>query len=242
MTEGDGTDPPRGEEGPAEPARAALAVDPATTPMRVSHAALSPALLRWLRCTVTGRAHVPSSGGAILASNHRSFLDHYTLGAASPRPMRFLGKVQLARGLAGPLNLAMGMIPVERGSADLAALDVVTQALRAGAVVGIFPEGTRSPTGELFRFRSGMARVAADADVPIVPVGMIGMAQVWPRGQTAPSPRRPRPGTLSVTFGPPIRLDDASPRSRRRATAEAHAAIADLCGQPLAEGFAPIPS
>lgn len=208
--------------------------------MRGSHVVVGPPLLRWLRCTVTGREHVPRTGGVILAANHRSFLDHYVLGAASPRPMRFLGKVQLSQGLAGPLNLAMGMIPVERGSADLGALDVVVAALRAGAVVGIFPEGTRSPTGELYRFRSGMARVAADAGVPIVPVGMLGMVEVWPRGQTAPGHRRPDPGRLSIAFGPPVVLSDDGPRSRRQATAATHDAVAALCGQPLAAGFAPI--
>ncbi|HUG84301.1 MAG TPA: lysophospholipid acyltransferase family protein, partial [Euzebya sp.] len=184
----------------------------------------------------------PATGGVILAANHRSFLDHFTLGAACPRPMRFLGKSQLAEGLAGRYNLAMGMIPVERGSADLAALDLVIEALRAGSVVGIFPEGTRSPTGDLFRFRSGMARVAADADVPIVPVGMIGMAEVWPRGRPRPSRRRPAPGTLAIHFAPPVLLPDGSPRSRRQATAAVHAAVAERCGQPLATGFAPIPT
>lgn len=212
-----------------------------TPPMRLSHVVLGPPVLRWFRCAVTGRMNVPRRGGVILAANHRSFLDHFTLGAASPRPMRFLGKQSLAEGLAGRYNLAMGMIPVERGSADLSALDSVIQALRDGAVVGIFPEGTRSPTGELFRFRSGMARVAAEAGVPIVPVGMRGMAEVWPRGQQLPSPRRPPAGHLSIAFGAPVRLPDASPRSRRQATAAVFGEVARLCGQPVADGFAPIP-
>lgn len=212
-----------------------------TPPMRLSHAVLGPPVLRWFRCQVTGRMNVPRRGGVILAANHRSFLDHFTLGAASPRPMRFLGKQSLAEGAAGRYNLAMGMIPVERGSADLSALDSVIQALRDGAVVGIFPEGTRSPTGELFRFRSGMARVAAEASVPIVPVGMRGMAEVWPRGQQLPSPRRPAAGHLSIAFGAPVHLPDASPRSRRQATAAVFAEVAQLCDQPVADGFAPIP-
>ncbi len=209
-------------------------------PMRLAHATVGPALLRWTRCTVEGRLNVPRVGGVLLAANHRSFLDHFTLGAASPRPMRFLGKAELARGPAGPFNMMMGMIPLERGSADMAALEVVAEHLRAGAVVGIFPEGTRSPTGELFRFRSGMARIAADARVPIVPVGMTGMADVWPRGQTAPTLRRPPRGTVSVRFGAPVRLADDSARSRRAAPAAVHEAVAALCGQPLADGFAPI--
>lgn len=209
--------------------------------MRVSHATVGPALLAWLRCTVTGREHVPAAGGVILAANHRSFADHFLLGAASPRPMRFLGKSELAEGLGGPFNLAMGMIPVERGTADLTALDVVADHLRDGAVVGIFPEGTRSATGEMFRFRSGMARIAAAADVPIVPVGMTGTGQVWPRGQTAPNPGRTPRGVVGVHFAPPVVLPDDSARTRRAATAQVHQRVAALCGQPLADGFAPIP-
>lgn len=218
------------------------ATRPATAPMRISHAVLGPAVLRWLRCDVSGREHVPTTGGVILAANHRSFLDHFTLGAACPRPMRFLGKSQLAEGLAGRYNLAMGMIPVERGTADMAALELVIEALRAGSAVGIFPEGTRSPTGELFRFRSGMARVAAEAGVPIVPVGMTGMAEVWPRGRPAPRLRRPARGTLTIRFAPAVELPDDGPRSRRQATAAVHEAVAERCGQPLAKGFAPIPT
>ncbi|MGI9016380.1 MAG: lysophospholipid acyltransferase family protein [Euzebya sp.] len=209
--------------------------------MRASHATVGPALLRYWRITVEGRDHVPATGGVILAANHRSFADHYTLGAASPRPMRFLGKAELAQGLTGRFNLAMGMIPVERGSADLAALDVVINHLRDGAVIGIFPEGTRSPTGQLFRFRSGMARVAAAAKVPIVPVGMIGMDHVWPRGADRPILGRPDPGVVSITFAAPIVLADDSPRARRGATAAVFDQVAALCRQPLADGFARIP-
>ncbi|CAN5631350.1 lysophospholipid acyltransferase family protein [soil metagenome] len=215
---------------------------PATGPMRLSHALSSTALLRWLRCSVVGQQRIPSDGGLILAANHRSFLDHFALGAASSRPMRFLGKVELSEGPAGPLNMAMGMIPVQRGTADLSALDIVISHLQRGAVVGIFPEGTRSPSGELFRFRSGMSRVAAGAKVPIVPVGMTGMAHVWPRGQTAPSLRRPPEGLLSVRFGTPVMLTDDSAKARRVATDAVYEQIADLCGQPLAPGFAPIPT
>lgn len=204
-----------------------------------AHALLTPGFIRWFRMEVTGRGNVPGNGGVLLAGNHRSFLDHFAMSAACPRPMRFLGKVELAQGVMGRFNRLMGMVPVERGKADLAAIDTVVDVLRTGEVVGVFPEGTRSPTGELFRFRSGLARIAAGAQVPVVPVGLIGTAQVWPKG--APRPiGRPAPGVLAVHFGPVLDPPTSDPRSRRAFTEECHARIAALCEQPTTAGFAPI--
>jgi len=196
-------------------------------------------VLRRLDATVTGRAHVPLKGGVLFAANHRSFLDHYLLNAASPRPMWFLGKAELDHGLVGRFHRLLGMIPVERGSADLAVLEVVADVLRAGAAVGIFPEGTRSTTGELFRFRSGLARLASATGVPVVPVGLVGTADVWPRGKR-PSWHRPPPGLLQVHFGQPIPPVGILPRHRRELTECVYERVAALCGQPKANGFAPV--
>lgn len=210
-----------------------------TTGMRAAHRLLTPAFVRWFRMEVTGTANVPGSGGVLLAANHRSFLDHFAMSAACPRPMRFLGKVELARGVMGRINMLMGMVPVERGKADLGAIDTVAGLLRSGEVVGVFPEGTRSPTGELFRFRSGLARIAAASQVPVVPVGLVGTAQVWPRG--APRPiGRPAAGVLAVHLGAVLDPPTSDPRSRRAFTEECHARIAALCSQTTATGFAPI--
>jgi 1-acyl-sn-glycerol-3-phosphate acyltransferase len=210
-----------------------------STGLQAVHVVVGPPLRRWLRLEVTGRGNVPGSGGVLLAANHRSFLDHFALAAACPRPMRFLGKSELATGLGGRFNRLMGMVPVERGRADLGALDVVTDLLRRGEVVGMFPEGTRSTTGELFRFRSGLARIAGAAGVPVVPVGLLGMADAWPRGRGLPA-GRPARGLLTVRFGEIIEPPTTAPRSRKAFTATCRQRIAELCCQDLADAFAPI--
>lgn len=209
-----------------------------TAHMRAAHRWVGP-LLRWrFRLQVSGREHVPGDGGVLLAANHQSFFDHFALFAACPRPMRFLGKEELSRGAIGRFNIAMGMVPVSRGGADAAAIDTVVALLRAGEVVGAFPEGTRSPTGYLYRFRSGAARIAAASGRPVVPVGLSGMAALSPRG--AGRRRRPPAGTVRVAFGPVLPPPGPDPRSRRAFTNELRESVARLCGRPLAEGFAPI--
>ena len=210
----------------------------ATTAMHAAHRLARPILWR-LRAEVTGVGRVPMAGGVLLAANHRSFLDHYLLSAACPRPMWYLGKRELGVGLVGRFNCTMGMIPVDRGHADLVAIERIVTILRDGDVVGVFPEGTRSRDGMLYRFRSGMARIAARAQVPVVPVGLLGTAEVWPPN-TMPPVSRPEPGVLKVRFGPIRNPPGDTGRERRLYTRDIEDEVARLCEQPRTDRFADI--
>jgi 1-acyl-sn-glycerol-3-phosphate acyltransferase len=211
-----------------------------TAAMTIVHRLAAPPVRRLLRPRVAGLEHVPLRGGVLLAANHVSNLDNYLLSSVCPRPAWYLGKRELARGLFGLFNVAMGMVPVDRGSGDRSAIDRLVALLGDGEVVAVFPEGTRSPTGELFRFRSGIARIAWAADVPVVPVGLRGTAAVWPRGRR-PRLVRPDRGALEVRFGPTLQPPPDGGRSRRLWTETLRMAVAALSGQPTADAFAPGP-
>jgi 1-acyl-sn-glycerol-3-phosphate acyltransferase len=213
-----------------------------TTAMTLVHRLARPPVLRLLRPRVEGAAHLPPRGGVLLAANHLSNLDNYLLSAVTPRPVWYLGKRELARGLFGAFNVWMGMVPVDRGAADRGPIDRLVALLGAGEAVAVFPEGTRSPTGELFRFRSGIARIARAAGVAVVPVGLRGTARVWPRGGR-PRPRRPARGLLEVRFGPALDPpQEDGVRMRRQWTETLRARVAALSGQTSADTFAPSPT
>lgn len=200
---------------------------------------MAPALLRYLRVEVHGLQFVPNAGAVLLAPNHLSILDHVVVWAAAPRSVSFLGKEELARGLFGRLNVAMGMVPIARGSADREALGAVAQILQQGEPVVVFPEGTRSPTGELFRFRGGVARLAAEANCVVVPVGLVGTARVWPKGARVPVARPPR-GVVQVHFGEPLAPPEEAGAARREFLAVLWQQVAALSAQSMADRFAPI--
>ena len=207
--------------------------------MAIAHRTVGPLVARRLRARVTGAGHLPPSGPAIIAANHRSYLDNYLISAVAPRPPWFLGKAELAHGVFGRFNRAMGMVPIERGKGDRAAIDTMVTILEEGEVIALFPEGTRSLTGELYKFRSGLARIAARSKAPVVPVGLIGTSQVWPSGQR-PRWRRPARGTIEVRFGPLLPPPGDTPSDRRRFSVEAREEVAKLTGQRLAASYAPL--
>lgn len=165
----------------------------------------------WLRLFfhpwVEGHDNVPRAGAAILASNHLSFSDSFFLPLMLKRPISFLGKAEYftQKGVRGRLTAAffkrVGTLPVDRsgGKAGEAALRTGLKVLAEGKLLGIYPEGTRSPDGKLYRGKTGVARMALEARVPVIPVAMIDTNVVQPPGQVIPNA-----GTVGVRIGRPL--------------------------------------
>jgi 1-acyl-sn-glycerol-3-phosphate acyltransferase len=159
-----------------------------------------------LRLRVEGSAHVPTSGGAVLASNHISYLDFIFAGlGANPsgRRVRFMAKQEVfAHPIGGPLMRGMRHIPVDR-QAGTGSYEQALGALRAGEIVGVFPEATISRSFTVKQLKSGAARMAQDAEVPLIPVGLWGTQRLWTKGRPRHLTRRHTPITILV--GEPIR-------------------------------------
>ena len=192
---------------------------------------------------VEGREHLPGTGPVILASNHLSFIDSVVIRLAAPRRVTFLAKAEYftGRGLRGRIVrwffTAAGSVPVRRGEhrAAQAALDTAREVLADGNVFGIYPEGTRSLDGRLYRGRTGVGWLALTTGAPVVPVALDGTERLQPVGK-----RLPRPHRVTVRFGRPLRFtgDAASARARRVVTDEVMHAIGELSGQERADRFA----
>jgi 1-acyl-sn-glycerol-3-phosphate acyltransferase len=162
------------------------------------------------RVRVDGIEHVPGSGPAILAFNHVSVLDGPALAIETAfrrrRAVRFLVASEVfGHRFYGPVLRSFDQIPLRRGERDAEALEEAIEALRAGALAAISPEGhvNRDPEAGLQRIRSGCARIAISTGAPVIPVGMWGTQQRWP--QRGPSFERPwRRHRVAITFGPPV--------------------------------------
>ena len=174
----------------------------------VVKAVLAPILRVLFRPWAEGAEHVPRTGPAILASNHLSFSDHFFAPLPLPRKVVFLAKSEYftGRGIKGLFSKAffsgVGQIPVDRsgGEASERALTTGLRVLASGQLLGIYPEGTRTPDGRLFRGKTGVARLALEARVPVIPCAMIGGFEFQPPGRITPR-LRVRPG---VRFGKPL--------------------------------------
>ena len=158
-----------------------------------------------LKLTVQGGEHVPRTGGCVLVSTHVSYLDFIFVGLAaqpSKRLVRFMAKKAVFdHKVSGPLMRGMHHIPVDR-KAGAGAYDEALAALRSGEVVGVFPEATISQSFEVKGLKSGAARMALAAGVPIVPVTIWGTQRLWTKSHKRQLTRRHTPVTVSI--GPPV--------------------------------------
>ncbi len=170
-------------------------------------AVLGPIMRLMFRPQVEGAEHIPGDGPVILAGNHLTFIDSIVLPVVTKRQVFFIGKDEYVtgKGLKGRLMAwfftGVGMIPVDRDGASggVAALMTGRRILEEGRIFGIYPEGTRSPDGRLYRGRTGIARLTLMTGAPVVPFAMIGTDKLQPGGRGIP-----RPGRVTVRFGEPM--------------------------------------
>ena len=173
----------------------------------LAKAVLYPVLLTLFRPWVRGLENVPTSGPAILVSNHLSVSDSFFLPLVVPRRVSFMAKAEYftGRGVRGRLTAGffkgIGQLPVDRsgGKAGEAAIRLAEQVLERGELFGIYPEGTRSPDGRLYRGKTGVARLALRTGVPVIPCVMVGTDVVQPIGSKVP-----RLGRVGVVIGAPM--------------------------------------
>jgi len=195
-----------------------------------------------LKFTITGAENIPTSGGAVLVSNHLSYMDFAYAGLAAvpgKRLVRFMAKDDVFRHkVSGPLMRGMHHIPVDR-TAGAASFREAVAALRAGEIVGVFPEATISRSFELKGFKSGAVRMAQAASVPVLPMIIWGSQRVWTKGYPKRLGRTNVPITLSV--GEPIlarredSADDVNLLLRARMTELLHAAQEAYPAVPTSE-------
>lgn len=173
----------------------------------LKHFVIGPWLRVLFRPWIDGLDRIPDKGPAILASNHLSFSDSFFLPLVVPRPITFLAKSDYftGRGVKGLFSklffTGVGQVPVDRtgGRASEAAIITGVRILSEGKLLGIYPEGTRSPNGTLYRGKTGLARMALEAHAPIIPVAMINTYEIQPPGTLLPRLRR-----VGVRIGQPL--------------------------------------
>lgn len=207
---------------------------------------LGPILRLLFRPWVEGEENIPEEGAAIFASNHLSFSDSIFLPLVVPRRMTFLAKADYFTGvgLKGRLTAAffkgVGQLPIDRsgGRASEAALTSGLRVLHRGEILGLYPEGTRSPDGRLYKGRTGVARMALEAGVPVIPVAMIDTDKAQPTGTKVPKLVR-----IGVRIGEPLDFSryegmESDRFVLRSVTDEIMYALMELSGQEYVDMYA----
>jgi 1-acyl-sn-glycerol-3-phosphate acyltransferase len=158
---------------------------------------------------VAGREHWPASGGGLICANHQSMFDPPLVGLTCPRRMNYLARENLFRvPILAPLIRHLDAIPIDREGTGLAGLKETLRRLKAGELVLIFPEGTRTRDGEVAPLKPGFIAVARRSRVPLIPVGLDGAYQAWPR-----TAKFPRTGRVAVVIGEPIAAEQVAAMS-----------------------------
>lgn len=212
----------------------------------LKHVLLGPLLRLLFRPRIEGLENIPPEGAAIVAGNHLSFSDHFLMPAILRRRITFLAKAEYftGPGLKGRLTAAFfrsaGQIPVDRSGKDAgqAALREGLGVLAKGELLGIYPEGTRSHDGRLYKGKVGVAAMALGAGVPVVPCAMVGTFEIQPPGQKIPKIRR-----VTIRFGAPLEFSRYAGMEGERAvlravTDEIMYEILGLSGQEYVDRYA----
>ena len=200
--------------------------------------ALAPVARKLWSIEVSGIDRLPTSGPAILCPNHVSFLDSAFLMLVVSRNISFVGKAEYMDSWKTKfLFPMMGMIPIDRsgGEKSQAALDAAEYVLSRGELFGLFPEGTRSRDGSLYKGRTGIARMAIESGAAIVPVAMFNTAEIQPTGQVVPKVQR-----VEMIFGEPLyyKGDTSDLKVLREITDEIMQKIQELSGQEYVDMYA----
>jgi 1-acyl-sn-glycerol-3-phosphate acyltransferase len=163
---------------------------------------MAPLLRLWFRMHVSGAGHIPQSGAAIIAPNHKSFWDSFFIAVCTPRHLRFMAKTELIEARYGKLLVRLGAFPVRRGQSDTDALETARTILRQGGLLALFPEGTRiRDPDELGHPRRGAGRLALETGAPLVPAAITGTEKLFLG--PIPKPRR-----VQVAFSEPLLVSE----------------------------------
>jgi 1-acyl-sn-glycerol-3-phosphate acyltransferase len=208
----------------------------------IAKSILTPLFRAAWRFELQGLEHIPATGGAILCPNHTSVLDSFMVPALLPRQVLYVGKSEyMDSWKTKHLFPALGMIPIDRegGNAAERALATAQRALEAGKLFGIYPEGTRSRDGRLYRGHTGPARLALRTGAPIIPIGITGAREVMPPDAKLPKLRLP----VTIRFGRPIDVSRYRDRADdrmvlRQIIDEVMYEIRELSGQEYVDEYA----
>ena len=216
---------------------------PTKIPYGTLRALLTPLLLLAFRPKIKGLRHVPATGPCILASNHLSFSDSVFMPLVVPRKVTYLAKAEYfnSPGIKGFIQkltfIALGQVPVDRsgGRRSEAALLTGLKILSEGDCLGIYPEGTRSPDGRLYKGRTGIARLAMESGAPVIPVAMFNTHEIQPTGKLLPKVKR-----VKMQFGEPMYFsgDSSDMNTLRDVTDEIMRKIQSMSGQEYVDMYA----